>query len=64
VKVHRFYTSASLTLCFVLFVMDGKIEPCVGIKFCVKLSKCTTETPEMLNDASGEHSLSWTVDFF
>jgi hypothetical protein len=29
----------------------------------VKLSKSTTEVLEMLCDAFGEHSLSWTVDF-
>jgi transposase len=41
--------------------MDGKIEQRVCIKFCVKLDKFTTETPEMLCEAFGEHSLSQTV---
>jgi hypothetical protein len=46
------------------FVYDGwQIEQCVCIKFCVKLSKSTTETLEMLCEASGEHYLSWTVVF-
>jgi hypothetical protein len=43
--------------------MDGKIEQRVCIKFCVKLSTCTTETLEMLHEAFGEHSLSQTADF-
>jgi hypothetical protein len=43
--------------------MDGKIEQHVCIKFCVKLGKSTTETLEMLREAFGEHSLSWTVFF-
>jgi hypothetical protein len=43
--------------------MDGKIEQCVCIKFCTKLSKSTTETLEMLHEAFGEHSLSWTAVF-
>jgi hypothetical protein len=38
--------------------MDGKIEQCVCIKFCVKLSKSAAETLEMLHEAFGEHSLS------
>jgi hypothetical protein len=37
--------------------MDGKIEQRVCIKFCVKLSKSTTETFEMLRETFGEHSL-------
>jgi hypothetical protein len=41
--------------------MDGKIEQCACIKFCVKLGKSASETPEMLRDAFGEHSLSHTV---
>jgi hypothetical protein len=41
--------------------MDGKIEQRVCIKFCVKLSKSTTETLEMLCEAFGEHSLSGTA---
>jgi hypothetical protein len=55
--------SAFSTLCFVLSVMDGKIEQCVCIKFCVNLSKSTTKTPEMLREAFGEHSLSQTAVF-
>jgi hypothetical protein len=43
--------------------MDGKIEQSVCINFCVKLSKSTTETIEMLHEAFGEHSLSQTVVF-
>jgi hypothetical protein len=39
VNTHCFYTSAFSTSYFVLSVMDGKIEQCVCIKFCVKLSK-------------------------
>jgi hypothetical protein len=41
--------------------MDSKIEQCVCIKFRVKLGKSTTKTPEMLCEASGEHSLSQTA---
>jgi hypothetical protein len=41
--------------------MDGKIKQCVCIKFCVKLSKSTTKTLEMLYEALGEHSLSQTA---
>jgi hypothetical protein len=41
--------------------MDGKIEQHVCIKFCVKLGKSATETLEMLHEAFGEHSLSWTA---
>jgi hypothetical protein len=40
--------------------MDGKIKQRVSIKFCVKLGKSATETLEMLCQAFGEHSLSWT----
>jgi transposase len=43
--------------------MDGKIEQCVFIKFCLKLGKSATETLEMLHEAFGEHSLSWIVVF-
>jgi hypothetical protein len=43
--------------------MDGKIEQCVCIKFCVKLCKSATETLEMLHEAFGKHSLSQTVVF-
>jgi hypothetical protein len=38
--------------------MDGKIEQSVCNKFCTKLGKSATETPEMLREAFGEHSLS------
>jgi hypothetical protein len=41
--------------------MDGKIEQCICIKFCVKLDKSTAETLEMLLEAFGEHSLSQTA---
>jgi hypothetical protein len=47
VNMHRCYRSAFSTLCFVLSVMDGKAEQHVFIKFCMKLSKSTTKTPEM-----------------
>jgi hypothetical protein len=53
--------SAILTSCFVLSATDGKIEQCVCIKFCVKLGKSVTKILEMLHEALGEHSLSWTV---
>jgi hypothetical protein len=43
--------------------MDGKIEQCVCIKFCMKLDKFTTKTLEMLCEAFGEHSLSQTAVF-
>jgi hypothetical protein len=43
--------------------MDGKIEQCVCIKFCVKLGKYVTKTLEMLCEAFGEHSLSQTAVF-
>jgi hypothetical protein len=43
------------------FVGDG--WQCVCIKFCVKLGKSATETLEMLHQAFGEHSLSWTAVF-
>jgi hypothetical protein len=41
--------------------MDGKIEQHVCIKFCMKLSKSTTETLEMLRETFAEHSLSQTA---
>jgi hypothetical protein len=31
--------------------MDGKIEQCVSLKFCVKNEKSVTKTPEMLREA-------------
>jgi hypothetical protein len=43
--------------------MDGKIKQHVCIKFCVKLDKSATETLEMLCEAFGDHSLSWTEVF-
>jgi hypothetical protein len=55
--------SAFSTSCFSLAAMNSKIEQCVCIKFCMKLSKCATETLEMLCEAFGEHSLSWTALF-
>jgi hypothetical protein len=55
--------NAFLTLFFILSSMDGKIEQCVCIKFCVKLGKSATKTLEVLLEAFGEHSLSWTVVF-
>jgi hypothetical protein len=55
--------SAFSTLCFILSAMDGKTEQRVCMKFCVKFGKYTTETPEMLCEAFGEHSLSWTPVF-
>jgi hypothetical protein len=39
--------------------MNGKIER-VCIKFCVKLDKSATKSPEMLREAFGKHSLSQT----
>jgi hypothetical protein len=49
--------------CFILSAMDGKIEQCVCIKFCMKLGKSATETLEMFHEAFGEQSLSLTVVF-
>jgi hypothetical protein len=43
--------------------MDGKIEQCVRIKFCMKLGKSATKNTEMLCEAFGEYSLSQTVVF-
>jgi hypothetical protein len=43
--------------------MDGKIEQCVCIKFRVKHIKSNTETLEMLHEAFGDHSISWTAVF-
>jgi hypothetical protein len=43
--------------------MDGKIEQCVFIKFCMKLGKSITEPPEMLCEVFGEHTLSRTAVF-
>jgi hypothetical protein len=43
--------------------MNDKIKQRVCIKFCVKLSTSATETPEMLSEVFGEHSLSRTAVF-
>jgi hypothetical protein len=43
--------------------MDGKIKQHVCLKFFVKLSKSATQTHEMICEAFGEHSLSWTTVF-
>jgi hypothetical protein len=43
--------------------MYGKIKQRVCIKFCMKLGKSATETPEMLREAFREHSLSRTAVF-
>jgi hypothetical protein len=43
--------------------MDGKIEQCVCIKFCVKLGKFATKTLGMLHEAFGEHYFSRTAVF-
>jgi hypothetical protein len=43
--------------------VDGKIEQCVCIKFCVKSGKFASETLEMLCEAFGEHSLNWPTVF-
>jgi hypothetical protein len=64
VNKNCFYTSTFMTSCFVFFAMDGIIEQRVCIKFCVKLSKCATETLEILCEAFGEHSLSRTAVFW
>jgi hypothetical protein len=53
--------SASMTSCFILSAMAGKIKQRVCIQFCVKLGTSTTKSPEMLCGAFGEHSLSWTA---
>jgi hypothetical protein len=38
--------------------MDGKIEQCVCIKFCVKLGKSTTETLEILHEVLSQTAVS------
>jgi hypothetical protein len=45
--------------CFVLSVIDDKIEQHVCAKFCVKLCKSTTGTLQMLCETFEEHPLSW-----
>jgi hypothetical protein len=55
--------SAFSTLCFIFPAKDGKIKQSVCIKFCMKLSKSTTDTLEMFCEAYGEHSLSLTAIF-
>jgi hypothetical protein len=63
VNTHCFYRSAFSTSCFVLSVMDDKIEQHVCIKFYMKLGKFATRTLEMLCEAFGERSLSRTMIF-
>jgi hypothetical protein len=41
--------------------MDGNIEQCVYIRFCVKLSKSATKILEMLREIFAGQSLSWTA---
>jgi hypothetical protein len=41
-----------------LSALDDKIERHVCIKFCVKLNKSATETPEMLHKAFGQWFLN------
>jgi hypothetical protein len=48
---------------FVLSAMDGKMKQYVCIKFCAKLGKSATKTLEMLCEAFGKQSLSWTAIF-
>jgi hypothetical protein len=43
--------------------MDGKIEQCVSIKFCMKLGKSAMKNLDMLREAFGEHSSSQTAVF-
>ncbi|PNF24888.1 hypothetical protein B7P43_G10165 [Cryptotermes secundus] len=43
--------------------MDGKIEQCICIKFCLKLGKSATETLKMPREAFREHSISRTAVF-
>jgi hypothetical protein len=43
--------------------MNGKIEQCVCIKFCMKLGKFANKTLEMLRQAFGEHSSSQRAVF-
>jgi hypothetical protein len=57
VYMHCFCTSAFSTSCFILHAMDGKIE---GLR---EARYITTKTLEILRDAFGEYSLSWTVVF-
>jgi hypothetical protein len=61
--MHCFYTSTFSTSYFIMSALDGKTEQRVCIRFCVKLGKSTTKTPEMLREAFGEHSLSQIVVF-
>jgi hypothetical protein len=51
------------SLGFIFSAMDGKIKQHVCIRFCIKLSKFATKTLEMLHEAFGKHSLSWTQVF-
>jgi hypothetical protein len=50
------------TSCFVLGVMDDKIEQRICTKFYVKLGKSLTGTFEMLHEAFGD-CICWTVVF-
>jgi antirestriction protein ArdC len=43
--------------------MDGKIQQCVCIKFCMKLGNYATKAHEMLHEAFEEHSLSRSAVF-
>jgi hypothetical protein len=43
--------------------MDGEIEQCVCIKFCVKLDKSATETFEMLRESFGEYFYQQDIGF-
>jgi hypothetical protein len=61
VNKHCFYTSAFSISCFVLFVMDAKIEQHVCIEFWAKLGKSATETLKMLCEDLGEYSLCQTA---
>jgi hypothetical protein len=46
-----------------LSAIDGEIEQRVCINFHMKLGKSATEMLEMLREAFGEDSLSWTADY-
>jgi hypothetical protein len=59
--MYCFYTSAFLTSCF-HFVCNGWQNRATCLHQ-VLLGKSTTETLEMLCEAFGEHSLSWTEVF-
>jgi hypothetical protein len=63
VNTHCFYTTVFSSSCFILSVMDGKIEQRVSIKFCAKFGKSAIEALEVLQEAFGGHSLSRTLVF-